>query len=68
MKSENKNRDKLPFEIIWGLVVSTISVALSITCYIKFTNEWFLFLGSLSGSVFFAIGRIALAQKEEETG
>jgi hypothetical protein len=66
MKNNNLTENKFSFELIWAIAVSLISVALSVYCYVKYMNEWFLLIGSLSGSAFFAIGKIWLKQKETE--
>lgn len=55
MIDENTKQYALPFELLWGIIVSAISATLSVGCYVNFTNEWFLLLGSLSGSAFFAL-------------
>ncbi len=66
MKNNNLTQNNFSFEVIWVLAVSLISVVLSVCFYLKFTNEWFLLIGSLSGSAFFAIGKIWLKKKETE--
>jgi len=66
MKNSNLTQKKFSFELIWILAVSLISVVLSVCFYVKFTNEWFLLIGSLSGSAFFAIGKIWLKKTETE--
>jgi 1,4-dihydroxy-2-naphthoate octaprenyltransferase len=66
MKNNNLTQNKYSFGLIWSIAVSLISVALSVCCYVAFANEWFLFLGSLSGSAIFAIGKIWLGLKETE--
>lgn len=66
MEEKNTTHNRLLFEFVWGLIVSILSVAISVYCFIKFRNEWFLLLGALSGSAAYAIGKIWLVLNDKE--
>lgn len=58
MKDKNSNRKTLSFDLMWGFVGSAISVMLSVGCYVNYSNEWFLLLGTLAGSSFFSLLKV----------
>ena len=65
MKDKKTKHNRLIFEFVWGLIVSILSVTLSVYCFVKFTNEWFLLLGAFSGSAAYAFGKIWLVLNEK---
>lgn len=50
--------NKSQFELVWSIIVSFLSTMIGIFCFIVSMDEWFLLLGSLSGSAFIALLKV----------